>query len=164
VTIRNAARLSVLIFATPSAAFAQQTQSATLDVSATISANCTVSTTAVAFGAVNPQGGNHDATGSVTVNCTNGAPWSATASAGAGSGATFATRRMTSGANTLNYSLFTSATYGTVWGNGSGGTGAVTGTGSGSAQVFTVFGRIPAGQTAARVGTYTDTVSVTVTY
>jgi spore coat protein U-like protein len=75
-----------------------------------------------------------------------------------------AVRRLTSGANTLNYSLYTSGTYGTVWGDGTSGTAAVSGTGSGASQTFTVYGRIPSGQTSVPTGVYTDTVSVTVTY
>jgi len=39
----------------------------------------------------------------------------------------------------------------------------VSGTGTGAAQVLTVYGRIPANQTAL-IGNYTDTVTVTVTF
>jgi len=140
------------------------TQSTNMGVSATVTANCTISTTPVAFGSVDTLAGNHDATGSVSISCTNGAPWSATANAGAGSGATLPVRRMTSGANTLAYSLYIDSSHASIWGSGSGGTSAVTGTGSGSAQSFTIYGRVPSGQSSVPAGTYTDTVSVTVTY
>mgnify|MGYP003576107989 CR=1 FL=1 len=93
----------------PTAAMAD-TASSTLGVSATVTENCTVSTAPVAFGSVNTlSGGNVDATGGVTVTCTNGTPWAAAASAGTGSGASMATRKMVSGANTLNYTLYTNA-------------------------------------------------------
>jgi spore coat protein U-like protein len=36
-------------------------------------------------------------------------------------------------------------------------------TGTGSAQIFTIYGTVPSGQTVA-VGTYTDTVSMTIIY
>lgn len=160
----RAAKLSILVAAAvPGAAFAE-TKSATLSVSATVTANCTVSTTPVAFGSIDTLGGNHDATGSVTVNCTNGASWSAAASPGSGAGATMATRRMTSGASTLSYGLYTDAGRTLIWGDGSTGTAAVAGTGTGSAQSFTVYGRVPFGQTTVRAGSYSDTVSVTITY
>jgi spore coat protein U-like protein len=149
--------------ALPGAAHAG-TQSTNMGVSATVTANCSITVGNVAFGNVNSLGGNHDATGSVTVNCTNGAPWSVTADAGTGASATMATRRMTLGANTLNYSLFVDSGYATVWGDGTSSTAAITGTGTGAAQTRTVYGRIPAGQTGARTGGYSDVISVTVTY
>jgi spore coat protein U-like protein len=160
----RAAKLSILFAAAAPAAAHAETRSATMSVSATVTANCTVSTNAVAFGSIDPLGGNHDAAGSVTVNCTNGAAWSAAANAGSGTGATLANRRMTSGANALTYRLYTDAGRTSIWGDGSTGTAAVTGTGNGAAQVFTVYGRVPSGQTSVRAGSYSDTVSVTITY
>jgi spore coat protein U-like protein len=71
---------------------------------------------------------------------------------------------MTSGSNSLTYGLYTNAARTTVWGDGTGSTATVTNTGSGSAQNFTVYGRIPAGQTSTPAGIYADTVSVTITY
>jgi len=149
--------------AAPGAALAG-TQSSTLGVSATVTANCTVSTTAVAFGSVNTLSGATDATGSVSVTCTNGSGWSAAANAGAGTGATLASRRMTAGANILSYSLYTDAARASIWGDGSAGTSAVSNTGTGAAQTFTVYGRVPSGQTTVPAGSYADTVSVTITY
>ena len=162
--VSRASKLTILVAAAaPGAAFAE-TQSASMAVNATVAANCTISTGAVAFPSINTLGGNHDATGSVTVNCTNGAGWSATANQGGGTGATMATRRMTSGANTLIYRLYTDAARTSIWGDGSTGTAAVSGTGNGAAQVFTVYGRVPSGQTGVPAGSYSDTVSVTITY
>ncbi|HEV2865250.1 MAG TPA: spore coat U domain-containing protein [Allosphingosinicella sp.] len=148
----------------PSAASAAVANS-TLSVDATVTANCTVSAGSVSFGSVNPiSGSNADATGSFSVTCTNGTSWSAAAGVGSGSGASFTARRMTSGANTLNYNLYTSSGYGTVWGDGTSSTAAITGTGTGSAQSTSVYGRIGSGQTSVPPGSYADTVSVTVTY
>jgi spore coat protein U-like protein len=141
------------------------TSTTNMNVSATVTANCTVSTSPVAFGSVNPiSGANVDATGSVTVACTNGTGWSATANAGGGTGATLASRRMASGGNLLTYALYTDSGRTTVWGDGTASTAPVTGTGSGSDQTVTIYGRVPSGQTAVPPGSYTDTVSVTVTY
>ena len=163
----NAWKLSLLAAAgaAPSAALAEA-QSTNMGVTANVTANCTISATPVAFKNVNTLAGNHDSTGTVTVNCSNGAAWSVSAGAGNGSGATVASRRMTilSGTSTLNYSLYTTASYATVWGNGTSGTAAIAGTGTGNAQVLTIYGRIPSGQNNAPVGAYADTVSVTVTY
>ena len=141
------------------------TVSSTMSVTATVTANCTISTSALAFGNVNTiSGANVDGTGGLTITCTNGTPWSAAAGVGAGSGASYANRRMTSGANLLNYNIYTTAARTTVWGNGTAGTSAVAGTGSGTAQAVTVYGRVASGQTGVPAGAYADTVSVTVTY
>lgn len=141
------------------------TTSTNLGVTATVTPNCSVSTNPVAFGNVDVLGGtNFDATGAVTVTCTNGTSWSAAADVGTGAGGTFATRKMSSGANLLDYSLYTDAAHTTVWGDGSGGTATVSNTGSGVAQNFTVYGRVPLGQSSVPTGGYSDTVLVTITY
>jgi spore coat protein U-like protein len=165
-TIRAAALAAVAAaVAIPTAANATTTPSVNLGVSATVSANCTLSTAPVAFGAVNTIGGsNVDATGGLSVTCTNGTTWSAAAGAGSGTGATFAVRKMTAGSNTLNYSLYADSGRTSVWGDGTTGNVLLSGTGTGSVQSVTVYGRVAAGQTAVPAGSYADTVAVTVTY
>ena len=136
----------------------------TLSVTATVTSNCAVSTTAVAFGNVDVTlNANVDATGGISVTCTNGTAWTAKAAAGGGSGATITDRKMTSGANLLNYGLYTDSARTTVWGDGTTGS-AITGTGTGAVQASTIYGRVPSGQTTKPVGSYADTVTVTVTY
>ena len=158
----GAGLLCAVLAATPASA---ATTSTTLNVSATVTANCTVSSSAVAFGNVNPLSGSDvDASGGITVTCTNGTAWVASAGLGAGAGATFASRKMTAGANLLNYSLYTDAGRTSVWGDGTGSTATFSNTGSGLAQAVTVYGRVPSGQTTVPPGSYADTVSVTVTY
>ena len=154
--------LIALAAATPALA---GSQTSTMGVSATVTANCTVSTAPIAFGNVNTLSGlNYDANGTVSVTCTNGASWTLSADAGGGTGATMATRRMTAGSNTLNYSIYTTSARGTVWGDGTATTATIGGSGTGSAQTVTVYGRVASGQTAVPAGAYSDTVNVTVTY
>jgi spore coat protein U-like protein len=154
--------LTILLAATPASA---ATTGTTLNVSATVTANCTVSSSAVAFGTVNPLSGSDvDASGGITVTCTNGTAWVAAAGVGSGTGASFASRKMASGGNLLNYSLYTDAARANVWGDGTGATTTFSNTGSGIAQAVTVYGRVPSGQATVPPGSYTDTVSVTVTY
>lgn len=129
---------------------------------ATINADCNVSATNINFGTVGALVSNVDATGSVTAQCTSTTPYNIGLSAGSGAGATVANRKMTSGVKTVNYSLYTDSGRTTVWGN-TVGTNTNSGTGTGSNQVFTVYGRVPA-QTTPAPGTYTDTIVVTVTY
>ena len=83
-------------------------------------------------------------------------------SAGGGTGATVAVRKMTSGANTVNYTLYRDAARTLVWGTTIG-TDTVTGTGNAANQAITIYARTPT-QTVPPPGTYTDTVTVTITY
>ncbi|HWT12538.1 MAG TPA: spore coat U domain-containing protein [Allosphingosinicella sp.] len=150
--------------AAPSAASAATTNS-TLNVDANVTANCTVSTSPLSFGDVNPLSGtNVDGTGGITVTCTSGTSWTAAAGVGSGSGASFAARRMADGSNLLNYNLYTTSGYNTVWGDGTSSTATVGNTGNGAAQNVTIYGRVASGQTSVPPGSYEDTVSVTVTY
>jgi len=149
-------------FAAPASAGTQNTN---LGVSATVNANCTVSAAPVDFGTVDTLSATAVlGSGSVTVTCTSGTSWTAAADVGGGSGATFATRRMTDGGNTLDYTLFRDAARTQVWGDGSGTTFTVGNTGSGSAQTFNVYGRVPGGQSSVPAGGYSDIVGVTITY
>jgi len=71
--------------------------------------------------------------------------------------------------NYLAYQLYQDSGHSTVWNATNvgtvGGTGGVSGTGSGSNQTLTVYALIPAGTAVpATTGTYTDTVVVTVNY
>ena len=143
------------------------TASSTLDVSATVTSNCVVSTTALAFGDVDVTSGSDvDGTGGLSVTCTSGTGWTATSDAGGSTGATLAVRKLSDGTNFLNYALYTDSARTTVWGDGTtvGADGTFTGTGTGSEQASTIYGRVPSGQTNLPAGAYTDTVNVTVTY
>ena len=143
------------------------TTNTNLSVTATVAASCTVSATAMAFGTVNTLAATaDDATSTMSVTCTPGTAWTATAGLGSGTGATFAVRKMTVAAttNTLNYTLYTDSGRTIVWGDGVAPTGTLTGTGNGAVQSSTIYGRVPGSQGTAAVGSYTDTVAVTVTF
>jgi spore coat protein U-like protein len=145
------------------------TATSNLSVTATVSANCTISTSTLAFGTYDPvfthASAALDGTGTVTVTCTSGS--GATIMLGQGSNAAVGStddvplRQMGSGANRLAYFLYSEATRTTVWGN----TAAtdVDHTGTGTATALTVYGRVTAGQNKP-AGSYTDTVVATVTY
>ncbi len=144
-----------------------QTATSSLSTSATVTKNCVVSATAIGFGNVDVTTGNAvDGTGGLSVTCTSGTPWSAAANAGSATGATAATRKMVNGADAtklLNYTLYTNDARTTVWGDAVDAS-KFSGTGSGSAQASTIYGRVLAGQTSLPAGSYADTVTVTVTY
>jgi len=70
---------------------------------------------------------------------------------------------MKSGTHALAYNLFLDATRLTIWGDGSAGTGTVSGVGTGANINTPVYGRIAARQNAF-VGTYSDVITVTITF
>jgi spore coat protein U-like protein len=134
---------------------------------------CTLATTNAAFGSYNPLAfGNTDTTNTIKVSCGGVAglliPFNIALSAG--SGGSYANRRMKSGANWLAYNLYTDASYSTVWGDGSSATQLVSAgvtldvLGLAPAQTFHVYGRIPGRQLTTVPGVYSDTLSVTLTY
>jgi spore coat protein U-like protein len=62
----------------------------------------------------------------------------------------------------LGYKLFSNSGRATNWGN-TVGTDTVTGTGTGNSQSLTVYGQVHAGQ-YFKPGSYTDTITATITY
>ncbi|MFK0206560.1 spore coat U domain-containing protein [Agrobacterium sp. NPDC090283] len=148
---------------TPASGVAQ-VATTNFNVQITIQAACQINSAGnLNFGTNGVIGSNIDATSDIIVQCTASTPFSLGLSAGAGSGATVASRLMTSPAGaTISYSLYTTAAHSTVWGN-TVGTDRQTGTGTGAPQTFTVYGRVPA-QTTPAVGVYTDTVTATLNY
>lgn len=131
-----------------------------LAVTATVIANCSIDATTVplAFGNYDAVVANastpKDAAASVDVTCTDGAMG---VTLGAGNGLAFSgTRRMSSGANRLPYELYSDASRTAAF-------AAESVTADGTAQTIDIYGRIPAANTAA-IGSYTDTVVMTVTF
>jgi spore coat protein U-like protein len=160
------AAVAAACFSTAAAAFAGST-STTFGVSATVNATCAInSASALSFGAFDPTQGAQASTSTISVNCTNTTPFSIGLDAGGGAGATVGNRVMISGSNTLTYTLYQDSGHTTVWGN-TVGTDTVSGTGAGMAAANaitkTVYGYVPA-QPNTVPGSYSDTVTVTVTY
>ncbi len=141
-------------------AFAGQA-TGTLAVSATVVNACSVSSgAAVAFGNYDPAA-NADTTasGTFTMQCTNGTNTAILLGQGANAATGSPTRQMASGNTTLNYQLYTTSGGSTVWDGVTGVPQAANGT----AQAITVYGKIPRGQAVA-AGTYADTVIITLSY
>lgn len=139
----------------------------TLTSQTTVSTACNVSGSTLSFGtAINPIGTVPvDATSTLTIECTAATPYSVSLSAGlnAGGATNFASRKMVNGAYALGYQLYVDNTRSSVWGNGTAGSVVYSGNGTGGVQSVTIYGRLPS-LTGTVPGTYTDTVTVTVTY
>lgn len=159
---------ALLILATgiailPTAASAQSAQT-TMEVSATVVKACVVSTSNLAFGNYDPTAATPtDASSAITVTCTPGTSFTVGLNAGTTSGATVSTRKMASGSNRLNYALYSDAARTTNWGNTPGNDTPAASTAVSSPSVLNVYGRIAA-QQSVPVGSYTDTVTITVSY
>jgi len=132
-----------------------------MDVTAEVVANCTIGVTSLDFGSYDPivanasSGADVDSTSTITTTCTKDA--SITTSIDNGDNFS-TTRRMANGGSFLSYGLYRTD-YSTAWTN-------LVGAGTGAAVNTTVLGRIPKGQdaTTLAVGSYTDTLVVTVTF
>jgi len=139
------------------------TATITFQVDATVISVCNVSATNLAFGNYDPLAATPtDATSTITVQCSLLTSYDIGLDAGTGAGATTAARKMTKGADTLTYTLYQDAGRTQLWGNAIA-TDTLAGTGTGLAIDHTVYGQIPAAQNI-NTGSYTDTVTVTVTF
>ena len=137
------------------------TQSGPMAVSATVNASCAISPNALAFGVY--AGSQVRQTTTISVTCTNTTAYNVGLDAGTTSGATVSNRKLSDGnGHTLNDALYQDSGYSTNWGN-TVGTDTETGSGTGSAQSLNVYGQIAASQTPVP-GSYTDTITATVTY
>lgn len=144
------------------------TTTTTFAVTATVLSTCSATAVPFAFPNYTPGGGPQLGSTTISVKCTKNTPFTVSLNAGSTPGDAFAQRLMASGANTLQYNLFTTAGLGTVFGDGNPGSATVGGTGLGVATAASVqvFGQLPDSATnqAAVAGSYSDTITVTVTY
>lgn len=133
-------------------------------------AMCNVSATSVAFGAYDvfsqvPL----DSTGTVTVSCDEVPPPDPVISIGpSGASGGFFPRKMqrAGGPGTLEYNLFLDPSMSRVWGDGTAGTMTVKLKNVHRQKppvVTTIYGRVPPRQNVS-VGTYSDTLAVTITW
>ena len=157
----GALALTLLAFAVSTAQAATVTN--TMPVKIVIQNACNVTTTApttLDFGTQGPLVANIDQTSTITVICTTGAGYNVGINGGSSGSVT--ARTMLNGATPVNYSLFRDSARTLNWGN-TVGTDTLAGTGNGTSQALTVYGRVPP-QTTPAAATYNDTVTVTVTY
>jgi spore coat protein U-like protein len=145
------------------AAGATSTTTNTFSVQLTISASCVISSASnLTFAPSGVLATAINQTSTLQIQCTNTTPYNIGLNAGTATGATVTSRKMTSGSNTISYSLFSNPGMTTNWGE-TVGIDTVASTGTGATQSFTVYGQVPAQSTPAP-GSYSDTVTVTVTY
>jgi spore coat protein U-like protein len=141
-----------------------QTATTQFNVQITIIAECQIdSATDLDFGSSGVLNTNVDAASAIVVTCTSGTAYDVGLNAGQGAGAAVATRFMTGpDADTVEYSLYQDAGRTVVWGD-TVGVDTVSATGTGTTQTYDVFGRVPP-QDTPQPGTYSDVITVTVTF
>jgi spore coat protein U-like protein len=147
------------------------TATASFTVSVTIVASCTIGASNLAFGSQSVLAADVDSSSTISVVCTNTTPYSV----GLDNGLNYSggTRRMKdTGAGTtyVNFGLYTDSGRSNAWTTTSsaasctgGANTCALGTGNGTTQNITVYGRIPA-QTTPAPATFNDTVTATITY
>jgi spore coat protein U-like protein len=125
-----------------------------------------VSATTLDFGVYDPGAtSSTKSTGKVTVQCLVGVLPSFSVALSTGNSGSYATRQMANGTDRLDYNLYTDSNHTMVWGDGTGTTSTASFSGLISllSTSFVVYGRMPRAQYPAP-GTFTDTITVTVTY
>jgi len=125
---------------------------------------CTVIATDLNFGTQADLGSPALATNAIQVTCSPGTSYEIGLNNGSSGGTSPVDRRManTATASQIAYGIYRDAGRLQPWGMTSG-SNTVSGTGTGSAQTFTGYGKVPAQATPPAL-TYTDTVIVQVTY
>lgn len=147
-----------------SCALAATTITTTFQAKIAIGASCVFSTGAASdidFGFQNALSAILSQTSTIQVQCTNGTPYSVGLNGGSVANNVAARQMKAPAGGLINYSLFQDASHLVNWTDTGG--GLVSGTGTGSPITHTVYGQVPVQATPA-VGTYTDTVTVSVTY
>lgn len=130
-------------------------------VTMAVQATCTASATALAFGSYAAV--QIDATATITTTCTNTTPYSICINAGANPGSqSYQWNLVGPSAALIAYRVYRDSGRTLLWG-GTAGTDCNSGTGNGSAQSYSMYGRLPAGQFGTP-GSYSDTITVTLAY
>jgi spore coat protein U-like protein len=144
---------------------AATTATSSFNVTANVTANCTIVAGNLGFGSYDPvvaqAASPLDQTSTLTVACTKGT--NATVSLDLGTHVSGSTRRMQSGTTAtefLTYELYTTGAHSVVWNATN--TVAYTATSKASSNL-TVYGRVAAGQDA-ETGNYSDTIVATITF
>lgn len=128
--------------------------------------SCYVRATGVAFGEFS--GAEKRARGDLTLACTGTGAVGYTILISTGASGTYSPRTLASSDAVLPYNLYTNAAYAVIWGDGSRGTGSVSGVleprgASGASISLPVYGRLPA-WTRPTPGAYSGTLVVTIVY
>lgn len=125
-------------------------------------AACTISASSMVFGLYNPLGSSSlETVGDIEVICTEFTSYTLSLSSGQNG---FTPRKLQSATSaSLEYNLFTDATYQIIWGDNTQGTSRVSGSADATGNQHNIYGRIPGGQNVP-AGHYADDIIITIEY
>lgn len=155
----------LVLFAAASSASAA-TSTTSLSISANVAANCTISQgNGLSFG--DYTGSQLQTTGSLSVTCTSGTTY--TIGLSQGSGPSTSNRKLRQNVSQspsfLEYALYYDSGMTQNWGDVTDSSpNLYSGTGNGQAQSVTAYGVVAAGQSGLGTGSYSDTLTATITY
>ncbi|WP_345817834.1 spore coat U domain-containing protein (plasmid) [Paraburkholderia sp. PREW-6R] len=131
--------------------------------SATVINDCYINATNISFTSVGALGTSLNANGSITAQCTSGDAWRIALNGGSSGSVGGRTMQRSGGGGTVNYQLYSDASHTVAWGDGTASTTAASGVGTGYQQIINVYGVVPP-QTTPAPGTYSDTITATISF
>jgi spore coat protein U-like protein len=143
------------------------TTTTVLNVTSTVVAACTnLSTSPISFPPVaSPIPADFDATGNIIITCTAGTPFTIALDGANRTPGTGINNMKDGVGSSLSYTIYAPGLVGIQPWYGIGNLpGMVSAVGTGGPQSFIPTGRITAGQSGMRVGAYSDTISVVITF
>lgn len=138
------------------------TTQTTFAATATVLPTCTISATNMDFGSFGVLTASRDASSTLSLTCVSGTSYTISLDGGNASASDPANRKMSKGFEQITYGLYQDSARTQLWGSTIG-ANTRSGTGTGSAQSISVYGRVPA-QPTPSPGSYSDTIVATVTY
>ena len=129
--------------------------------SASVPKSCNVSAGNLDFGAVGDLNTAVDGQSTLSVQCSRGIGYTVALNGGLSGASDPTARTMTTGGQAVTYGLYQNNGRTTPWGTQASAT--LGGTGNAATQAIPVYGRVPV-QATPPVGTYSDTVVVSITY
>lgn len=138
---------------------------ANFQATATLNNACTVSSSNVDFGVIDAT--HNQGQGNITAHCTKGTTYNINVSAGtSGSYAARSMKAATSGnTDVVLYNLYTDTSYAAakVWKDSGWGMGSLS-QGNGNDQTYTLYGQVANNQYLVRPDSYSDNLTVTISY
>lgn len=131
--------------------------------SANVTNNCNISASNIVFPTAGVLNSALSATGTITAQCTSGDAFKISLNGGTSNQVGARTMVLSGGNATVGYQIYSDSQHTTTWGDGTGGTSTVNGTGSGNTTSFTMYGVVPA-QGTPQPGNYTDSVTATISF
>jgi spore coat protein U-like protein len=160
--------LLALVAAGTLPAQASTDKTATFLVSLTVTSDCSISASPLAFGSV----GSTLATTAIaqstnlSVTCSNGTTYTLSLDKGSTTNSTVGTRLMGgtgSNTQTVQFQLYSDNALSHIFGDGTGGSSTVSGTGTGNAVSVPIYGQVPA-QSVPTADNYSSTETATISF